>query len=245
MAITTTTAMAPKNFQTSDRRLDARKESAVLEALDMFKQPARARELRSHDQPSDMLEVIKIAAGDQGTIDRWAESCREGQDIIRQSAVFFLQQTIAKSGNDKFRMMGLPSGAGMDEIRLHKRWLLKWLHPDRNPSKWETVLFHRISTAADMLENALDVNLKVPGHSAADVKKETFTTPYKPDRRRRNQHVRKNLRSPVPRMDWKDLLRRAAKRILLGVFLLAFGAAVWMIFTGSLQNTLQSILSEM
>ena len=218
-----------------------RKDSAVLEALDLFKQPARARTMRRHDLPGDMLDVIKIAAGDQETTHRWAESCREKPDAIRQSAVFFLQQTIAKSGDDKFRMLGLPGSAGKDEIRLHKRWLLKWLHPDRNPSKWETVLFHRISSVAELLESSRDIDLTTPEFSAIEIKPVAVASTYKSAPRHRSQRSHKSLRSPVPRMNWKNLLRRVTRRVFLAAVLLVLGFVVAMIFTGPLQNTLQSM----
>ena len=242
METTITTAMAPKNFQTSDRRVDLRRESAVLEALDMFKQPARTRTLQWHAVPAEMLEVIKIAAGDQATTLRWAESSREEPETVRQAAVFFLQQTIAKSGDDKFKMLGLTEDASRDELRLHKRWLLKWLHPDRNPSKWETVLFHRISAVAGALEGALDDRITKPEALGSEPKPENTAPQTRTEHRGRSPHVHKRLRGPVRLVSWKNLLHRAARRILIAAVLLALVFALVMIFDGSLQDTLQSMM---
>jgi hypothetical protein len=244
MATTTTTAMAQKSFQTSGSRPEGRKDSAVLEALDMFKQPAKARSMGRHVLPLDMLEVIKIAAGDQETTDRWAEGCREKSDVVRQSAVFFLQQTIAKAGDDKFRTLGLSSGAGVDEIRLHKRWLLKWLHPDRNPSKWETALFLRISTVANSLEDLRDAQLNGRAALTFSTSPSATAQTNRTDRKKPNRRTGKNLRGPVRQISWKNLLKRAGRRVLIATVLVVVVLACISYFDGAILGDFWSRMTE-
>ena len=199
------------------------KNNALLDALEIYKQPSRARSLRLQDLPPDMLSVIKIAAGDQPTISANMEQYGETEDHLRQAAVFYLQQTIAKSGNDLFRTLGLPAMASKDQVRTHKRWLLKWLHPDRNSSKWEATLFHRVSDAAETLENSAG-----PAVEAAPKPAEART--HRPSNRTGHKRaVSRGFRQPVRKLDWQGLKLRLMRR-MLAVFIVAlfgmFAAAV-------------------
>ena len=216
-----------------------RADPAILEALDLFKQPFKVRSLHRQELPSDMLTVIKIAAGEQQTTEAWAESCGETSEVIRQAAVFFLQQTIAKSGHDRFRTLGLPAHASKDDIRIHKRWLLKWLHPDRNPSKWETTLFHRVSSVAETLEATDDGSTNTPQPRLVDA-----VSPRK-RRHHRRLRVESGIRSPIRQISWRSLARRLLKRALLAIVLLSVLWIVAAIIIGPTQKSLWSLISGM
>jgi hypothetical protein len=203
-----------------------RAEPAIVEALDLFKQPAKARSMHRHQLPPDMLTVIKIAAGDQQTTEAWVESCGEKSEVLRQAASFFLQQTIAKSGHDGLRTLGLSIEATKDDIRLHKRWLLKWLHPDRNTSKWETNLFHRVSSVAQTLEMAeIDVII---------AKRAVTPSALKPPKHGHQKRYRldSRMRSPVRRFSWKTLFFRFLKRAFLAIVLMSIIWLLAFIFVG-------------
>ena len=90
---------------------------------------------------------IEIAAGSEEEIETPAEHTPEETQEIREAAIFFLQNCLFQAGDDSYRVLGVRPDAAVGEIRLHKRWLLKWLHPDVNRNKWEAVYLQRVLTA--------------------------------------------------------------------------------------------------
>jgi DnaJ domain len=182
--------------------------AAIVEALHLFRQPARARSIHKHSLPLDMLSLIKIAAGDPATTDDWAKTCGESHEVMQQAARFFLQQLITKAGGDCYRTLGLTPQSTQEDIRNHKRWLLKWLHPDRNHSKWESAMFHRISQIAQDLEAQkrsarLDI-LASP--------QETVVL-HKRTRERLSRSVPQK-HTFVRKIDWRSILLRIWRRVL-------------------------------
>ena len=125
-------------------------------AHDLFRRPLMARLVQAAPLPPGMLEVIKIAAGEAPAREGLLLPDSQTAETTRQAAVFFLQQALFQEAGDDFRVLGLGRGATPEQIREHKRWLLKWLHPDRNPSKWESQLFLRVARAAETLEKRGD-----------------------------------------------------------------------------------------
>jgi inorganic triphosphatase YgiF len=198
--------------------MQMRRDFAVVEALEMFRNPVRARSNSKRQLPEGMLSLIKIAAGDEATVSQWAQSCRETPDVIRQAAVFYLQQTIAQSGSDKFRMLGLSAQASKDDVRAHKRWLLKWLHPDLNPSKWQTALFYRISAVAEtIVQTEGDIRVNIP---ALGVASQGEQKAHRHSGHRRHRH---QATSRVHRFSWKALFKRLLGRRVMAVAIV-FGA---------------------
>jgi hypothetical protein len=124
-------------------------------ALDLYRRPQRAHALRRHGVPKGMLDVIKIAASSDEEVEVLAGAKTDGDVQVREAAIFFLQQMLMPEDGDDHRQLGLEPGASLQDVKDHKRWLLKWLHPDRNPNAWEQVLFRRVTTAAERLEAAI------------------------------------------------------------------------------------------
>ncbi len=155
-------------------------------ALEVFRQPLLARQLKRNPLPEGMLDVIQIAAGVDTNI------TQTDDPHLREAAIFFLQQVLVSTHSDKFRLLGLRPGANIDLIREHRRWLLKWLHPDRNHNKWESTLFTKVHAAAATLEasglRALPQETRRQSNSTSS-------------RRRRFPHKTLKLRRLVPK--WK------------------------------------------
>ena len=116
-------------------------------ALQVYRQPALVRQVRSSSLPPRVLSVIKIAAGSDEDLLLPAAHVPEKTQEIRDAAIFFLQNCLFQSGGDSYRVLGVEPGAPVDEIRLHKRWLLKWLHPDLNRNTWEAAYLQRVLAA--------------------------------------------------------------------------------------------------
>ena len=116
-------------------------------ALQLYRQPALANKVRRNGLPPRVLSVIKIAAGSEDEIETPSEHTPEERQEMREAAIFFLQNCLFQSGGDSYRVLGVRPGAAIDEILAHKRWLLKWLHPDLNRNKWEAAYLQRVLTA--------------------------------------------------------------------------------------------------
>jgi hypothetical protein len=114
-------------------------------AVEAYRTPSRFRRLRPDAVFSHMLTVIKAAAGDEETLAAQSSIYRMGQKELQEAARHLLLRHLMNSDVRGPRLLGLPDNATPAQLKDHKRWLLKWLHPDRNPSAWEQKLFHRIN----------------------------------------------------------------------------------------------------
>ncbi|MBG1233223.1 J domain-containing protein [Aestuariivirga litoralis] len=124
-------------------------------ALAAYQQPARLRLLQSQAAGPDILMLIKIAAGDAEATTHWAAHYAIPEATLLEASVFYLRSMIAAAGSDPYKLLCLKPGATLEDVNIHKRWLLRWLHPDRNGSAWESGLFTRVATAARTLERHL------------------------------------------------------------------------------------------
>jgi hypothetical protein len=157
--------------------------NAIEIALAVYKQPSQFAAPKTGNLPHSMLDVVKSAAGDEATLQKLADELDVSIEQISQACKFYLQKLCASAGDDPFRMLALDSGATEPDIRVHKRWLLKWLHPDRNPSKWEATLFMAVKQAAQQIETgAVPREHKETSHREAG------------SRSHLRRHSRKNLR---------------------------------------------------
>jgi hypothetical protein len=118
---------------------------AMALAVEGYRTPSRMRKLQTVDALEGMLTVIKAAAGDEQTLLEQGAHYQADQVMVQEAAKFFLLRYLMAPGVKGIQLLGLKETASAVEIKDHKRWLMKWLHPDRNPSPWEQKLFHRIS----------------------------------------------------------------------------------------------------
>jgi hypothetical protein len=124
---------------------------AVVMALEALSRPDIVPRQMRRPLPSDLIELIRCAAGDRETIERLAAERDIAESSLVEASKFFLRHVISSGGNDNHRTLGLSRSAKREEVREHRRWLLKWLHPDRNPSRWEATLFLKVEKAANTL----------------------------------------------------------------------------------------------
>jgi hypothetical protein len=103
--------------------------------------------MRRQALPPGVLDVIKLAAG---LPEPMAQAKRETSlpaDQLRDAAVLYLHQVVLHADADPRRVLGVNDDAGLDELRENRRWLLMWLHPDRNSDRWESAIFNRVQQA--------------------------------------------------------------------------------------------------
>jgi hypothetical protein len=197
---------------------------AIELALKVYQRPARARSLRRQDFPAGILSLIKIAASTEDEVEPLIGD-RAAPDLpVRDAAVFYLQQILMHAGNDDYRQLGLKRGASLQDLKDHKRLLLKWLHPDRNRNAWENVLFQRVAAAAKRLEAAMQQGAAMPVQ---------FTRPKSSRRRRRPSGWRisqKRVKQPV---DWRPRLRKVMLAIAAFVAVVGTAEAILLFSSGS------------
>ncbi len=116
-------------------------------ALNVARMPTLAAAMRERPLPPDTLVLIRIAAGCVETAREAAEITGMQPGSLREAAVFYLQQVLLADGSDSYRVLGVLPEATRTEMREHLRWLMKWLHPDRNPNDWESVFAERVLKA--------------------------------------------------------------------------------------------------
>jgi hypothetical protein len=211
--------------------------NAVHDALSAYRQPSRLRLRRQRDLPQDTLLLIKICAGDPDTNATWTTYCGVDEAELRAAASFYLNHILSRAGGDKFRLLGLKPGASAEDVKIHKRWLLKWLHPDRNHSAWESALFRKVNEAARVLEGQknLDVSQKddvlvVPSapstHNTSNVVRSSKSVTGSSGGSHSGLSKRPSKHAPVlVRMPkWRWLLLRVIRRALM--LLVIIGAVV-------------------
>ncbi|MEI9805537.1 MAG: J domain-containing protein [Pseudolabrys sp.] len=96
--------------------------------------------------PPDILDVIRIAAeSPEACQEATLATGRPGPELV-DAARFYLQQVLFREDADAYRILGIKAGDSRASARAHMRWLLRWLHPDRNGG-WDAVYAKRIVQA--------------------------------------------------------------------------------------------------
>lgn len=129
----------------------SRTRPAIEIALDLKAMPSLARVVRRRPLPPQVTPLIRVAAGSQELAQEFSTRYGFSESYIREACIFFLQEAVLFSGAGSHRTLGLGHDASPEQIREHKRWLLMWLHPDRNNNRWETALFQRVVRSAKAL----------------------------------------------------------------------------------------------
>src|SRR5689334_9865555 len=111
-------------------------DQALDQALEFHRAPGMLGAIRSMVLPKDLHTVLRIAAGDSETIAQSAQATEESPESLREVSIFYLQQLLFADEGDSYRVLGVNPDAPDEQIKLHYRWLARWLHPDRNPDEW-------------------------------------------------------------------------------------------------------------
>ncbi len=125
-----------------------RAHSTVLEqALAALRAPALLAALRARPLPEDMLSLIRLAAREEDSVQHAIEQTHAARNEIIEAAVFLIQQLMFAPHGDSYRVLGVDAEADDARIKENYRWLMRWLHPDRNGDEWEAVFADRVSGA--------------------------------------------------------------------------------------------------
>jgi hypothetical protein len=144
----TATATSSRSRTRSEESVDA-----VTHAAALWRQPVMARSAHKYASVEGILPLIRMAAGDPEMLTEYDGTLGLNVEEWQNASVFYLQTILSrKSVEDVYGVLGLPKGASLDLVRVHRRWLSKWLHPDRNPNQWEAALFLKVQKAAQIIE---------------------------------------------------------------------------------------------
>ncbi len=105
---------------------------AVELALDLARMPALVRNAAKLPIPQDVIEVMQIAARSTTACQNAVVATGEPEAVLVEAARFYLQQLLFQPDADCYRVLGVKPGASRATVRNHMRWLMLWLHPDRN-----------------------------------------------------------------------------------------------------------------
>ena len=121
--------------------------SALRLALDLFCLPTQVRTLRDSPLPSDLLILLKIAAGEEEAIKQAVAASTQPPERIREAAAFFIEQILLFPGANSYRVLGATSDATTTELRRNMALLLRWLHPDVDRDNVRSIFTTRVTRA--------------------------------------------------------------------------------------------------
>jgi hypothetical protein len=135
-------------------------------ALDLARVPAVARSSGVPAIPANVIELMRIAAGSSEACETAVARTGEPTRVVIEAARFYLQQVLFRPDADCYRVLGIEPTASRATARNHMRWLLEWLHPDRNRNSWDAVYAERVLKAWREV-SASDGSVTKPGNSRA------------------------------------------------------------------------------
>lgn len=121
--------------------------SAVRAALDLFHVPSRARQLRLEPLPGDVVDLLKIVAGDAETLLRACRDSERSAEHIKRAANFFIEQILFTDHLDSYRILGLSASASSTDLKRNFSLLMRWLHPDGQQKQEEALFVNRVTKA--------------------------------------------------------------------------------------------------
>ncbi len=116
-------------------------------ALDLARMPALARTSVLPALPPNIIELMRIAAASPEACEAAVARTGERSSVVIDAARFYLQQALFRPDADCYRILGIEPTASRETARTHMRWLLQWLHPDRNNNSWDAVYAERVLKA--------------------------------------------------------------------------------------------------
>jgi hypothetical protein len=116
-------------------------------ALDLARMPALGRTSVVLPLPPNIIELMRIAAASPEACQAAVTKTGEPRSVVIEAARFYLQQVLFRAGADCYRILGIEPAASRATARSHMRWLMEWLHPDRNSNGWDAVYAERVLKA--------------------------------------------------------------------------------------------------
>ena len=121
----------------------------ILEtALALQRAPGERFRLRERPLPDGLVHVLEVASGSSQALASAAAELGEPEPDLLDAARFYLEQVLfAAPDATAYRVLGVPQDASPELIRIHHRWLQRWLHPDRAQAGDASVYATRVNQA--------------------------------------------------------------------------------------------------
>jgi hypothetical protein len=162
---------------------------ALSVAVAIYREPAQAADWRQRRLPADVELLLRIACAEREALDVARARTSLGERDLTEAAVLTLQQLLFNSGGDAYRILGAPADAPHDQLRRHYRWLMKWLHPDRDGDGWESIYADRVNLAWQALKTPerrsrhdADAGIEALWNKADSTAADTLDEPRQEDR---------------------------------------------------------------
>ena len=90
---------------------------ALRAAVELLHLPSRVALIRAGPLPEDVPVLLRIAAGDVEATNQAAASEGRSREMIREAALFFLEQVLFHADADSYRVLGATREASHLELR--------------------------------------------------------------------------------------------------------------------------------
>jgi hypothetical protein len=126
--------------------------TALKLALELLHVPSRIRSARQEPLPDDVITLLRIAAGDSDAEQLAVETSERSAKVVKEAAAFYIQQILLNPTADSYRVLGATQRASGPELRRNMALLLRWLHPDVDPSRERSMFAARVVKAWEDLK---------------------------------------------------------------------------------------------
>lgn len=124
---------------------------ALDAALALARTPRLALRMRARPLPDDVIDVLRLLAGDAEAMERARDFARPLGGVRRRDLLaaceLYVQQVVLHPQACPWRALGLAPGADRTLARDHFRLLMLWLHPDRAGAGWREPFARRVIDA--------------------------------------------------------------------------------------------------
>ncbi|HZP65450.1 MAG TPA: DnaJ domain-containing protein [Rudaea sp.] len=127
---------------------------ALEMAMALYRAPRLGIRIQTRALPPDVLDVIRIASGDEVAADEGIAVTGLSRVDLREAAAVYLQQALFCEGADSYRTLGVNRDAPQRQVKEHHRWLIHWLHPDQDRGAELSVFAERVNRAWNDLRTA-------------------------------------------------------------------------------------------
>jgi hypothetical protein len=128
--------------------------TALGVAIDLLYVPSRVRLVKAAPLPAGVLDLLRIAAGDEEAIREATEVAGRSRDVVREAVAFFIEQILLSPDADSYRVLGATPEATNADLRRNMALLLRWLHPDLDPRAARSVFATRVTLAWNDLKTS-------------------------------------------------------------------------------------------
>ena len=125
--------------------------SAFISAMALAKMPSLLSSFRDMDLPHDATEALLVFSGDDAAIDRAVKLAGISRDHLMPCVDDYIRGVFLHESADPLRILGVTTKDDADRLRLHRKLLLKRLHPDQSKDTHDAELTRRVLDAWKIL----------------------------------------------------------------------------------------------